>query len=256
MRYDLLIDQMEWSYSRITLFEDCPYCWMQKYIYNVDTQPKFFAQYGRFMHDILRRHFAGELARNELAAYYLMHFRDEVTGRPPSQKIYDAYFEQGRQYLKALSLPERKILKVEQEMHFEFAGHPFVGFLDLLSEDSDGTLYLTDHKSRALKPRSNRAKPTVSDLELDQYLRQLYLYAHAVHQLYGRYPDYLEFNCFRNGEWITEPFKKERLQEVEAWAASRIDEITRTDEWLPALDFWYCKHLCDTSAECEYEELL
>ena len=257
MRYDLLIAPMEWSYSRISLFEDCPYCWLQKYIYNVETQSKFFAQYGKYMHDILRMYFTGELKKGDLAAYYLMHFSSEVSAVPPSQKIYDSYFEQGRQYLKKLPLPPaRKILKVEDEMHFQFAGHPFVGFLDLLSEDRTGTKYLTDHKSRALKPRSNRAKPTVSDVELDQYLRQLYIYSEAVHQIHGFYPDYLEFNCFRNGVWICEPFKEKRLHEVEEWAAQQIEVITKTDDWLPTLDFWYCKHLCDTSGECEYEELL
>ena len=256
MRYDLLISQMEWSFSRLTLFEDCPYCWLQKYIYDVEPRSKFFAQYGSLMHDILRRYFTGELKKEDLVAYYLTHFLPEITDQAPNAKIYDSYFEQGRQYLRTLSFPARKILKVEDEMHFQFAGHMFVGFLDLLSEDESGRLYLTDHKSRALKPRSTRLKPTVSDIELDQYLRQLYVYAHAVHELHGRYPDFLEFNCFRTGTLICEPFQPERLAEVEAWAKRQIETITKTDNWLPALDFWYCKYLCDTSSDCEYEDLV
>lgn len=256
MRYDLLISQMEWSFSRLTLFEDCPYCWLQKYIFEVDVRSKFFAQFGKFMHSILEQYFSGELKKEDLVAYYLTHYLIEVTERPPSQKIGDSYFEQGRQYLKGLSFPVRKILMVESELHFQFAGHPFRGYLDLLSEDSTGLLYLTDHKSRALKKRSNRPQPTVSDIELDQYLRQLYIYAHAVKELYGRYPDYLEFNCFRTQTWICEPFKYENLQETENWARRQIELITKTDDWLPALDFWYCKHICDSSEDCEWVSLL
>ena len=32
MRYDLSIEPMEWSYSRLTAFEDCPYMWLMRYI--------------------------------------------------------------------------------------------------------------------------------------------------------------------------------------------------------------------------------
>lgn len=208
------------------------------------------------MHSIMQQYLTGVLTKNELVPYYLTHFLTEITGKAPTQKIYQSYLEQGRQYLKTLSFPARKILKVEDEMHFEFAGHPFTGFLDLMSEDEDGKLYITDHKSRALKPRSNRSKPTQSDVELDKYLRQLYIYAHAVHSLYGRYPDYLEFNCFRTNTWICEPFSIERMQEVEKWARDLIDRITSESKWNAHLEFWFCKHLCDVAEECEYEDLL
>lgn len=208
------------------------------------------------MHSIMQQYLTGVLTKNELVPYYLTHFLTEITGKAPTQKIYQSYLEQGRQYLKALSFPARKILKVEDEMHFEFAGYPFTGFLDLMSEDEDGKLYITDHKSRALKPRSNRSKPTQSDVELDKYLRQLYIYAHAVHSLYGRYPDYLEFNCFRTNTWICEPFSIERMQEVEEWARDLIDRITSESKWNAHLEFWFCKHLCDVAEECEYEDLL
>lgn len=208
------------------------------------------------MHSIMQQYLTGVLTKNELVPYYLTHFLTEITGKAPTQKIYQSYLEQGRQYLKTLSFPARKILKVEDEMHFEFAGHLFTGFLDLMSEDEDGKLYITDHKSRALKPRSNRSKPTQSDVELDKYLRQLYIYAHAVHSLYGRYPDYLEFNCFRTNTWICEPFSIERMQEVEEWARDLIKRITSESKWNAHLEFWFCKHLCDVAEECEYEDLL
>ena len=208
------------------------------------------------MHSIMQQYLTGVLTKNELVPYYLTHFLTEITEKAPTQKIYQNYLEQGRQYLKTLSFPVRKILKVEDEMHFEFAGYPFTGFLDLMSEDEDGKLYITDHKSRALKPRSNRSKPTLSDVELDKYLRQLYIYAHAVHSLYGRYPDYLEFNCFRTNTWICEPFSIERMQEVEKWARDLIKRITSESEWNAHLEFWFCRLLCDVADECEYEDLL
>ena len=131
-----------------------------------------------------------------------------------------------------------------------------MGIVDVVSEDENGKLYITDHKSRALKERSNRKKPTQSDIDLDKYLRQLYIYAYAVEKSIGRFPDYLEFNCFRTQTWICEPFQYERLIDVKEWAKQLIETIIRTARWPANLDSWFCKHLCDCSGECEYTSLL
>lgn len=256
MRYDPIIEPMVWSFSRLSAFEQCPYQWLQRYIYGIDGKSKFFAQYGSLMHSILQKYLTGELKKSELVPYFLLHFSSDITDKAPSYKIFTGYLNQGRQYLQDLAFPDRKILGVEEEIHFEFAGHPFVAFLDVRSEDESGKRYITDHKSRALKPRSRRAKPTLSDIELDKYLRQLYIYAHAHKVKYGYYPDYLEYNCFRTGVWICEPFKEDRMAEVEMWAKQLIETITATDDWYANLDFWFCKYICDTSDDCEYEDLL
>ena len=116
MRYDLMIEPMEWSYSRLTAFEDCPYLWLQRYIYNIQGQSKFFAQYGSLMHSILQQYLTGALNKQELVPYYLSHFTEDITDKAPSHKIYMGYLEQGRQYLKTLSFPDRQIIKVEDRM--------------------------------------------------------------------------------------------------------------------------------------------
>ena len=256
MRYDLVIAPIEWSYSRLTAYEDCPYAWLQKYVFGVEGESKFFAEYGSFMHSILQLYLTGKLKKEQLTTYYLTHFLSQVSAKAPTSKIHSSYFEQGRQYLKVLSFPQRNILQVEDKMKFNFAGYPFVGIVDVVSEDENGKLYITDHKSRALKERSNRKKPTQSDIELDKYLRQLYIYAYAVEKSIGRFPDYLEFNCFRTQTWICEPFQYERLIEVEAWAKQLIETIIQTARWPANLDLWFCKYLCDCSGECEYTSLL
>lgn len=256
MRYDLKIESMEWSYSRLSAYENCPYKWLVRYIYGIKGQSKFFAQFGSFMHSILQKYLNHELNHNELTIYYLTNFRKEVSGSAPNKKIYSGYLNQGRQYLKTLSLPDREVLGVELKLKWEFAGYPFQAYIDCLSRDEDGKVYITDHKSRTLKPRSGKRKPTKADKELDKYLRQLYIYAHAVHSIYGFYPDYLEFNCFRSGVWIQEPFRIEKMLEIEAWASSLIEKIISTDNWYANPDYWFCNHICDVSEDCEYKDLL
>ena len=249
---------MTWSYSRLTAFEECPYRWFLTYLYRdpktgqpLRRQSGFFAEFGSFMHMILQLYLSGTLRLEELPVFYIRHFAGQVRARAPNDRIYRSYFEQGLCYLDSLSFPKREILGVERQYSFTFAGKPWIGYIDLCSMDGE-KLILTDHKSRLLKPRSGRAAPTKSDLELDAYLRQLYVYSAAVHEHTGRWPDELEFNCFRGGTLIREPFLPERCAEVEEWARGRITEITVNDTWKPHPDYWRCNYLCDVCADCEY----
>ena len=133
--------------------------------------------------------------------------------------------------------------------------HFFTGFVDLIYQDKDGALCILDHKSRALKPRSGRKNPTKTDLELDDYLRQLYLYSIPISKLYGRYPDFLEFNCYRTDVRIKEPFQMEVLDHTKKWALDTIDAIRNEESWKPNIDFWRCKYLCPFHDSCEYAEM-
>jgi hypothetical protein len=251
---------MVWSYSRITSFEDCPYKWFLTYLYrdehgkSIKKKSGFFAEYGSYMHLILQMYLSGILPRKDLSTFYVAHFNDNVHAKAPNPKIYHNYFEQGFHYFDKISFPQRNILGVEQHVDFTFAGKPFTGFIDVVSDD--GHLIITDHKSRALKPRSKRSKPTKADAELDDYLRQLYVYSAAVKNEYGRFPDLLEFNCFRSQTMIQEPFNPERFYLVEDWAKSEINRITCNDSWKANPDYWRCNNLCDVCHECEYRGLV
>ncbi len=176
---------MVWSYSRLTSFDECPYRWFLSYLYRdefgrpLKKKSGFFAEFGSYIHMIMQMYLDGVLKESDLSTFYVAHFSSNVRSKAPNQKIYHNYFEQGFRYLDNLSFPKRDILGVEQQVSFEFAGRPWTGFIDLISEEN-GKLIITDHKSRTLKPRSNRASPTKSDLELDSYYRQLYVYSAPV----------------------------------------------------------------------------
>lgn len=245
---------MIWSYSRLTAFEDCKYAWYMHYILHMHKKSNFFSEYGSFMHEILQKYLNGELSQKQLLAYYCRNFGKTVESPAPSSKMWYKYFGAGCDYLRNIEFPKRKILATELEVNFDFAGAKFIGYIDMLSEDDAGNLFITDHKSRDLKPRSGRKKPTKADRDLDDYLRQLYMYSVAVKQLYGKYPDFLEFNCFKAGVWITEPFKEERVKEVEDWATGIISEAMKEEEWSENLDYWRCHQLCDMRDCCEFIE--
>lgn len=248
---------MVWSYSRVSAFDDCPYRWFLTYLYRdkngnrIKKESSFFAEYGSYMHLILQMYLSGELNKKDLSTFYVRHFKENVSSKAPNQKIYHNYFRQGFDYFEDFAFPDRKILGVEKNVEFTFAGKDFTGYIDVVSSD-DGKLIVTDHKSRTLKKRSKRSKPTMADKELDNYLRQLYLYSSAIKSEYGRFPDALEFNCFRSQDIIQEPFDIEKYHTTEKWAKTEIDRITRNNDWSPRPDYWKCSYLCDVCKECEY----
>ena len=205
------------------------------------------------MHSILEQYLLEMMQKEEVVPYYLSRFKTAV-GRPPSPGIFKTYFEQGYDYLSTIDFPHKNILGVERKVSFKIDDIPFVGIVDYEADDGE-ILLLGDHKSRTLKQRSERKKPTKSDLELDEYFKQLYTYCIPFYEKHGRYPDILEFNCFRAKQVIAEPFNLDKLKETEDWAKSTIEKITNNDDWSPKIDFWKCRYICDQHENCEYYQM-
>ena len=214
VNYGPLIDDMTWSYSRLKSFETCPYGWYLRYIRKFPSdENRFYASYGKFMHQLLEAYYRGELTPSQMLVKYYRDFQSEVVGRRPKESTLQKYIQGGADYLKSFRPLPYNMIAVEDKIEMTLDGFPFVMIIDYLGE-KDGDLYLIDNKSRALKPRSNRPKPTLADKELDSMLRQLYVYSDGVKQKYGKYPKYLGFNCFRSNELILEPFNEKAHDEA------------------------------------------
>lgn len=244
---------MTWSYSRIRLFKQCKYCFFLSYVLGCEKKQNFFSQYGSFVHKILEQYFKSELDKESLASYYVLNFSKFVTEPAPSSKIASNYFKSGLSYFSDSEnlLDVDKVIGTEKRFQCDIAGYPFIGFIDIILKTEDGYAIL-DHKSRNLKPRSTRKKPTKTDEELDSYLTQLYLYSIWAEAEYGRPPDMLSFNIFRESRMVNEPFKKEAQTSSIRWVEDSIKEIRNEEDWAPSLDYYYCNNLCDMREHCEY----
>lgn len=250
--YKPLIDDMVWSYSRIESFNDCPYRFFLRYIKRFKDDDKFYASYGSFMHKILERYYKGELPREDMLTTFLTDFKKEVRGLRPKESIVQKYISAGCEYLKSFSPFPFEMIDVEKRIEFKIGKYDFVCYIDYLGYDEDGTICVVDNKSRNLKPRSNREKPTVKDRELDSMLKQLYLYAAAVEQEYGVLPKLLCFNCFKSGVFIKEQFDIQKYEETKQWAVECIEKISQTEFFEPDTDFFSCIYICGVSDYCEY----
>lgn len=255
LNYAPLIDDMTWSYSRIKSFEDCPYRWYLKYIRRFTGKELFFASYGKFMHSLIERYLKKAETKDQLVDVYLSEFASSVDGCAPNMTVFGNYFSSGLSYLNSLSPPPFNIVGVEQRIDFDVDGIRFVGCIDLIAE-KDGDIIIIDNKSKNLKPRSRRKKPTKSDNDLDSYLKQLYIYSRWIEAQYGVRPKSLCFNCFRENVFISEPFEDAAYHDAMLWAKDIISKIRIESDFNPDIDFFKCTYLCEMQDNCEYYDLM
>lgn len=251
--YAIVIDDFVWSYSRVSSFDDCRYAWYRKYLLEEpETRQCFYASFGSFVHEILEKYYNNSLKKDELVRYFLLNFQDKVKGDRPSKDIVDKYIQSAIQYLESFEPLPYRVIGVEKFISFTIDDVKMVGYLDYIGEDESGNIIIVDNKSRNLKQRSKRKKQTQNDIEIDNMLRQLYIYSAAVYKEFGKFPKYLCFNCFRNGEFIKEEFDMGKYEESIRWLKKTIEEVRTTDDFYPNIDYFYCRYLCGYGNDCEY----
>lgn len=211
----------------------------------------FYASYGKFVHRIIELYYRGELRKDDMLQYFLANFSDRVRGDRPSASIVTNYVNDACEYFKNFEPLPFEMVDVEKNFEIDIDGHKFVGVIDYLGE-KDGEFYIVDHKSRALKQRSKRKKKTVNDNAIDDMLRQLYIYSECVYREHGKYPAGLCFNCFRNGEFIVEPFDKDAFADALEWAKITIRRIENAEEFYDLQDYFKCSWLCGYGKVCDY----
>lgn len=255
VNYKPLIDDMVWSFSRIEAYENCPYRWYLRYIRKCPQRDKFYASYGSFMHRLIEQYYNGELTKPEMLTKFLRDFKKEVRGFRPKASTLQKFIDGAVKYLQEFQPFPYKMITVEKEVEFEIDRYKFVGFLDFLGQDeADGEFVIVDNKSRDLKPRSGREKPTVKDRELDEILRQLYLYCIPVEKEYGKLPKALCINCFRTGVFIYELFNQKAFEEAKQWAVSKIHEIEEDSDFNPDPSPFACFWICGVNDNCEFAQ--
>ena len=254
--YSLIVNTMVWSHSRLTSFMSCPYSWFLRYILGEDTSSNFYSEHGTFVHELLAKFYKGEASRDMIVIEYLTGFSHNVVSTV-NAKTFDStkakYIDSVSNYLETFEpFKFNKIIAIEKEYKFKIDEYDFIGYVDLAGYDEAGDLLIIDNKSANLKPRSKKGKQTLTDDELDEYLRQLYLYSIPVFNETGEYPKWLIFNCFKSGVVIKEPFIMADFEKAKRWAKNIIEFIKAERNWNATGDFIYCKDLCNNRKICEY----
>lgn len=252
--YDFIIDSWRWSFSRVNY--NCLKELKMSYIDCEDKVESAHGQFGGFCHTILEKYFKGELDLFELPQFYMDHFDEYVTLPFPYNKYVDMKeksFNAGLKYFEEFDfdLEHYELLGIEKQVNFKVGKYNFIGFIDLLLRNKDtGEITILDHKSSSIKILKSGKISKKDEWHFEQFKKQLYLYAIAVLEEYGRV-DYLEWNLFKDMNKIKIPFSSEEFEAAKEWTLEQIHKVENEEEWEGTEDFFYCNNLCSVRHLCE-----
>lgn len=251
-----------WSYSRTTCFGHCKYEFYLDYIINDDSQylseGNYYAEVGSFVHEILAMVFKGELKVEDALQYYIDHYEDNVFYKV-RQSTMDKTYMLIADYFASLDiewLKDYEVIGVELETKFTLGKYNFIGFIDLLLRDKrDNKIVVLDHKSSEYPFKLNGELKKKSEHSFNLYKKQMYLYCHAVNQIYGEFPKEITWNHFKDdGKFATIPFVQSEYEDTMKWFDETIQTIEKEQDFEPSEDFFYCHNLCNFRNSCEYKK--
>ena len=247
----------------MTCFDHCKYEFYLNYIIHDDEQylseGNYYAEVGSYVHQILAMIFNGELKVEDAVQYYIDHY-DENVFYKAKESTMDKNYMLIAEYFAELELDwyeQYDIVGVELETKFKVEDYDFIGYIDLLLRDKkDGKFVVLDHKSSPYPFTKSGSIKKNSQGSFELYKKQMYLYCHAVKQLYGDFPKEMTWNHFKDkGQLATIPFVKSEYQETMKWFWDSLKEIEQEKDFEPTEEFFYCNNLCNFRNSCEYKML-
>ena len=244
----------KYSFSGLSSFEECPYGYSLTYEYGFRGEDNVFSQYGKAVHSLMERCAKGELKPSELVNAFDKEWENIKASEFPSlggnDHLAETYYINAIDYLMSFKgFNGREILGVEEEFMIPITTGSnrwtLHGFIDLVYKDCHGDLIIRDYKSKG---------GFKSKREVKEYARQLYLYSEHVFRKYGKYPDYLEFELFREQQGILIRWKKEEFDDAFKWADEKITEIKESFDFPPKYSFIRCNYLCNHRNYCDLKQ--
>lgn len=260
MSYEEQVSKMKWSFSRLSNFEHCKYCFFLQYILKDDElylpEGNYWAENGSAVHETLEKIFRGELPIAEANEYYKKYYKENVFYKAKPETM-SSTFEACQKYFEEVDfswLEYYEILGVELKVDLVIEGYKFIGYIDLLLRRKDnGRIILLDHKSgQYFFTRSGEVKKNMEH-SFYNYRKQMYLYSNAVKEMFGQFPDVIVWNHFKDGGKFSKIlFNKDDYDEAMKWMIDTIHAVEKEEIFPPTLDFFYCVNLCSFRRSCEY----
>lgn len=257
MGYAKELNKMTWSFSRIHMYEQCPYAFYLKYLEERDGEQNYYAANGKAMHEVFEELLSGKITLDDAPALYGEKYDDiyETTRQSTMEKT----FEKCMDYLcevDALDLDKYEVVGVELKLEFKIGKYNFVGFADLVLRDKNtGEVLLVDHKSsdHFFKKDGTPLKNKLADFLA--YRHQMYLYCKGLEDQCGIKVNKIAWHHFKDfGAMTTISFVQEEYDETMQWAVDTIEKIKKDKRFEAVKEFIRCRDLCDYRNDCEYLE--
>ena len=243
-----MVNDMVWSFSRLSSFNTCKMMWYLTYIRNCERRDNFFSQYGTFSHEVFEKYNKGELELFDIPDFICYNYDKNITIPAPPNNYVDLgekYRFRLMEYFSNFNGWNDKTVGTEKEVEFTLnlcgMDRKFTGFIDRLSIDNDGNYIVTDYKSRGKFKSEN---------EIEEYLHQPYLYSIAVKEEYGKYPKKLVFELFKENITCERNFTIKGLNKAKKWAECVIKNIYDEVEFPPNYSEFFCNYICSCAESC------
>lgn len=252
------LQDMTWSFSRVSSIGSCLYYFYIHYIEGCDDEENCWGQFGLVVHQTIEKFLKGEIDMFGIVDYYKDLFDEIVTCDFPPNKYVDlkekSYLD-GLEYFSNLyfDFDRYEILGVEQELAFNVGKYPFKGYADAIYRDRQtGEIILRDHKTSNFKYLKNGNVSKTNAEQFKHYRYQEYLYCIPLIEKYRRV-DKLSWNMIRDQRIIEIPFDEKEFKEAQEWAINNIHILENEMLWLPDnSNMYYCKMLCGQRGGCIY----
>jgi hypothetical protein len=251
--YDFIIQNMVWSFSRANSFHQCPYMWLMQYIYCVDKENNFFAEYGSFYHLILEKFFKDELEIYELADYYQDHYAENVITEPPPYPagMAEKYYNAGIDFFMNFDFDKEKyeVLYIEAEIPIQIDKYNIVVKPDLvLRNKKTEQNELWDYKTSDIF--RGKDKPT-DHKKLQEYMNQMNLYCKGIKEKLDIQIDVINLWFVRLNRLYSVKFDQASCEASYKWFLNEIHKIEKETEWNATPQDYFCNHICSVKHLCD-----
>lgn len=263
-REDAVPARQKFSHSRLTLLDQCPRQYRFRYVERRREAFRSVESFcGTLVHDALGWAYRErEERRTPTLAEVVEHLRelwrerlspavrvvrDPVAGEPTDETARrEAHREDAETVLRthlegAFTRDRRETIAIEQHVRLTIDDHSYIGYVDRLCRDADGTLHVVDFKTARRIPEDGRVA--------DEQVRG---YGVALLESHGGAEVALELDYLRHDHQVTARVSREEVPSVAASIARRIDatlEAERAGEF-PARPSPLCRW-CGYREDCD-----
>jgi len=254
--YDMVVENMKFSFSSVTNFITCPHQFFLTYIQAEDRSGNWYSDFGSFMHLVLEKYFGNELDIMELAQFYEENYGSNVLSPPPPYPagIADRYYADGLKFFDDFSFDKEKyeVIHLEDSIETTYNNIKLIVKPDLvLKEKSTGIVYLVDYKT------SDPFKyPSPGKKKLAEYRQQMYLYSYFINHTTDIKINKIKLWFVRLNRFEEFDYVEKDAEEVINWFYNGVLNIQVEEEFPPCdtkKNKFFCTQLCSVSQFCQYK---
>jgi hypothetical protein len=256
-KYKEILDDIEWSFSTLHLYEQCPYAFYNKKIcgdYGIDNA---FAEIGKYGHKINEKIFKKEVTVDVALKEWIDEFENHVfsyISDSSKEKKFLAFCD----YLSRFDekyYEKYEVLGVEVEFHWKIGKYNCIGYVDLILRDKEtGYILLIDHKSAPpfFGKKGGLLKAQAENYEA--YSKQMYMYCKPIYERYKTFPKNIIWNHMFDEKQTPIEFNMEDYEKTLDWFNKTVKKIYKDTKFDPCMSYMMCNQLCNYRMDCEYKK--